>query len=127
MHQIRNSIMNTSYRKRNACRELFKVAELYEVEQRKFRNECVKANLNELNLKLTFHLNERIVMKICANNKCKKFKHTNDSIFINEVQVMKICKGCKTVYYCGRKCQKVDWKQLHRDYCQMLKEKICLL
>lgn len=25
------------------------------------------------------------------------------------------CSKCKTVYYCGRKCQKIDWKEHKRE------------
>ncbi len=30
----------------------------------------------------------------------------------------KICKGCKNIRYCSRKCQKIDWKKTHRLKCQ---------
>lgn len=30
----------------------------------------------------------------------------------------KRCGGCKSVYYCGRKCQAQDWKAGHKQICQ---------
>ena len=27
------------------------------------------------------------------------------------------CSGCKMVYYCGKKCQKKDWKVKHKNIC----------
>ena len=33
---------------------------------------------------------------------------------------LKLCKGCGLVYYCSRKCQKIDWnKRNHRRICDM--------
>ena len=29
----------------------------------------------------------------------------------------KKCKQCKVVFYCSRKCQKADWKVVHREHC----------
>ncbi|KAI0825585.1 hypothetical protein BC629DRAFT_8578 [Irpex lacteus] len=29
----------------------------------------------------------------------------------------RVCKGCWSVYYCGERCQKKDWKAGHRDIC----------
>jgi hypothetical protein len=34
------------------------------------------------------------------------------------------CTGCKQVYYCGKVCQRKDWK-LHRPECKALSYKIC--
>ena len=32
-----------------------------------------------------------------------------------------ICKGCKTTYYCSRKCQKLSWNRYgHRNQCKQL-------
>eukprot|EP01084_Bolivina_argentea_P239309 402258_1 len=33
-----------------------------------------------------------------------------------------ICKGCHLVFYCSRKCQKIDWSQnQHKEFCQSIK------
>lgn len=47
----------------------------------------------------------------CQNHDCRRR-------LINKQR--KLCKQCKFVYYCSRKCQKADWKQLHRFQCKML-------
>ena len=31
-------------------------------------------------------------------------------------EVMKTCSGCRTAYYCGRRCQREDWKR-HKPLC----------
>ena len=36
----------------------------------------------------------------------------------------KICKGCKTTYYCSRKCQKISWIHGHKEQCQALQKLI---
>ena len=53
-------------------------------------------------------------IKACAYYKCKKIKCVK-----NDVK-MKICKGCKMIYYCSRKCQKRDWNSKHRTICSNL-------
>ena len=35
---------------------------------------------------------------------------------------MKVCRQCKMTYYCSRKCQKRDWKHMHRQRCSILRE-----
>eukprot|EP01084_Bolivina_argentea_P162000 281943_1 len=35
---------------------------------------------------------------------------------------IKICGSCCMVYYCGRKCQKIHWKYLHRYDCDKLRK-----
>lgn len=36
----------------------------------------------------------------------------------SELGEFKRCGGCKSVYYCGRKCQAQDWKAGHKKTCQ---------
>ncbi len=30
---------------------------------------------------------------------------------------LKLCSGCQTVYFCSKKCQKINWKKKHRYSC----------
>ena len=48
----------------------------------------------------------------CANQKCR--------VEFDGQITMKICKGCKAVYYCSRRCQKIGWKQGHMRYCSQV-------
>ena len=43
----------------------------------------------------------------CKNCKIKPYQ-----------KALKLCKGCKNVYYCSRHCQKIDWKYKHRNNCK---------
>ena len=29
------------------------------------------------------------------------------------------CSGCKRAYYCSDKCQKLDWKIMHKNHCKI--------
>eukprot|EP01084_Bolivina_argentea_P059527 108725_1 len=55
-------------------------------------------------------------MKISCNY-CKKSNKKNNH---------KICKGCKSTVYCGKTCQKMDWKD-HKTYCKTLSESCLVL
>ncbi|KAI0826064.1 hypothetical protein BC629DRAFT_45019 [Irpex lacteus] len=32
--------------------------------------------------------------------------------------IRRVCQGCWSVYYCGKRCQKKDWKAGHKDICR---------
>eukprot|EP01084_Bolivina_argentea_P032001 59204_1 len=34
--------------------------------------------------------------------------------------IMKLCRGCKVIYYCSKHCQKLDWKYSHRVNCRKI-------
>ena len=53
-------------------------------------------------------------IKICRNAKCDKNNIDNQGLSF------KICSKCKTVYYCGRECQKYDWNKFHRLHCHLM-------
>lgn len=77
----------------------------------------------------------------CGNNNCRK-SYTMDKYGFepfpelslemlqkwenrNSRKKWYICKGCKTVYYCSRKCQKINWnKGEHRKHCKQLQRYI---
>ena len=46
-------------------------------------------------------------LRRCFEKTCRKGKKHG----------MKLCKRCKSAYYCDRKCQKKDWVANHRYYC----------
>ena len=33
-------------------------------------------------------------------------------------KTLKLCSGCKSVYYCSKYCQKRNWNKVHRNECQ---------
>ena len=36
----------------------------------------------------------------------------------------KVCSACKQAFYCSGECQKVDWKQGHKERCKELKKNL---
>ncbi|KIM86963.1 hypothetical protein PILCRDRAFT_815406 [Piloderma croceum F 1598] len=44
----------------------------------------------------------------CANSTCNKFYRRSE---------LRLCAGCKTVYYCSKACQTESWKTMHRERC----------
>ena len=48
-----------------------------------------------------------VQMKQCNYDKCKR----------RDLKKFKICKRCKSVFYCNRKHQKKDWNNKHRKNC----------
>lgn len=46
------------------------------------------------------------VLRMCGNMKCK---------VVNEKMLK--CGKCKLFYYCSKECQKMDWKEFHKDDC----------
>ena len=48
-----------------------------------------------------------IAMKQCNYIKCNK----------KDLESYKVCKQCKSAFYCCRKHQKLGWNAVHREYC----------
>lgn len=62
---------------------------------------------------------KRIWCDYCMTYRCT-FRSTK---YKKPIQSMdfKLCKGCKFIYYCSKRCQKKGWKEGHRDKCQNFK------
>ncbi|TDH67865.1 uncharacterized protein CCR75_007431 [Bremia lactucae] len=48
--------------------------------------------------------------RICSNDVCEALDYKDDELFA--------CSRCKCVFYCGKTCQRQDWKNRHRPMCQ---------
>ena len=59
----------------------------------------------------------------CGYTFCKRYTRMSIHQDAGEHQPvkMKICKGCKLIYYCNKSCQKRDWKHRHKVFCQKLR------
>eukprot|EP01084_Bolivina_argentea_P298971 515323_1 len=56
--------------------------------------------------------------KLRRKKKRKKFKYCNHCMVQHcRCVKLKVCARCKAVYYCGRLCQKIEWKRKHRFIC----------
>eukprot|EP01083_Nonionella_stella_P083131 229714_1 len=51
--------------------------------------------------------------KLASGAKCKFCGRNNEDV---DADKLKLCKQCKTTFYCNRHCQKRDWIS-HRNYC----------
>ena len=59
-------------------------------------------------------MNNMIKERQCNYDKCRR----------QDLKRFKICKRCKSVFYCNRKHQKLDWKNgKHREYCSKRHER----
>ena len=64
----------------------------------------------------------------CGNGACNVdyYQHRYNTHAFNHWGLPKVgdwyrCKGCKVVYYCSRRCQKVDWNSgNHKEICRRL-------
>lgn len=104
----------------NWCKPLNKLLAEKKVRKRKHwhkKKQQLKFELYNLNQKRTQNI-ENIYSykyhKLCGYTECKQ---KQQDLNLN----LKICKGCKSQYYCGKKCQKKDWKH-HKLYCNKLKQ-----
>ncbi|MCP4143180.1 MAG: hypothetical protein GY755_23315, partial [Chloroflexi bacterium] len=47
---------------------------------------------------------------------CGHCKHGYMNQIEND-QVLRCCKGCGEIFYCGKRCQKIHWNSVHRHQC----------
>jgi len=78
---------------------------------------CVEEDVVLKNVKAFSNLS-----KPCANLICSKssiwFDEENKKLIERE---MFICKSCRLVYYCSRRCQKYNWNRNgHKNMCKLL-------
>ena len=57
-------------------------------------------------------------LKILGNSVAQQKMASNDKAcrVCDAVEKTKKCSGCEKVYYCGRECQRADWKA-HKSSC----------
>jgi hypothetical protein len=78
-------------------------------------------NFREIKIDVDDYLQKGNFIKItkeCGNTQCVKS---------NRKSKIKICKACKSVYYCGKRCQKRHWKSIHRLQCNEIQLKIRIM
>ncbi|RMX63945.1 hypothetical protein KXD40_005828 [Peronospora effusa] len=51
--------------------------------------------------------------RICSNEACEAFDYLDGELLA--------CSRCKCVFYCGKTCQRHDWKTRHKLLCQEVK------
>ena len=59
------------------------------------------------------NLRSKLIRKIGLNRYCHNHECKRKFLF----ETPKTCKGCKSVYYCNKMCQKADWVAQHRWRC----------
>ena len=65
-----------------------------------------------------FEKGRMIVKSMGGAIRCDNWKYCNKIIFKNGMKnKMKHCKGCYSVSYCRKKCQKMHWKYEHNKQC----------
>lgn len=45
-------------------------------------------------------------------------KRVGDAVMNDGIRYVDRCGGCKRLLYCGKRCQKLDWRARHRQECQ---------
>ncbi|KAI9895116.1 hypothetical protein PsorP6_018765 [Peronosclerospora sorghi] len=52
--------------------------------------------------------------RICANGMCEAYDYEDSQLHA--------CSRCKCVFYCGKMCQRQDWKSRHKTLCQVMEQ-----
>eukprot|EP01083_Nonionella_stella_P002150 6193_1 len=58
---------------------------------------------------------QRLKARIFMQNICAHCNRSDDSFSVK----FKRCGDCKQLYYCSKKCQKADWNNKHRLFCEV--------
>ena len=85
----------------------FELAQLYEKHRLPFLPKVNLAAKDVLTPAMALRSPGRPELKYCFNPMCSS----------DEVEDLKACTRCKSVYYCGRDCQKKDW-DFHKQACR---------
>ena len=57
-------------------------------------------------------LKKGLAAVVCSNEPCSQ------SAGMAGKEALLRCGGCKSIWYCSRKCQKKDWKAQHKAVCK---------
>ena len=71
--------------------------------------ECNNSNVDSYSMQKYGIVRQKYIGNINDDGKTK----------CEKINKWKICKGCKLIYYCSRKCQKIDW-QNHKNFCSFV-------
>ena len=94
-------------RDKDKVERFFKLAQLYEKHRLPFLPKVRAAAKDMLTPMMALRPFHRQEFKYCFNPVCRS----------DSTEELKACTRCKSVYYCGRDCQKKDW-DFHKQACR---------
>ena len=99
------SVKDTNYSIRLTTYRLKIKTEIHDFIYQNSFNEIQYSRISKTMISKKYFIDQ---IKKCSNDSCQ--------IMVR----LKICKRCKSVYYCSRSCQKIDWKNIHSKQCMSL-------